>query len=77
MPNLYTHQSGNIMKTYALMAGFLVLVVAIFWVFSQAMGDSTILYFGIILALAMNVGSYWWSDKLVMAMTRAKEADSN
>jgi len=54
-----------------------VLVVAIFWVFSQAMGDSTILYFGIILALAMNVGSYWWSDKLVMAMTRAKEADSN
>ena len=34
MPNLYTHQSGNIAKTYALMAGFLT-IVALFCVISQ------------------------------------------
>lgn len=75
MPSLYTHQSSNMAKTWALMTGFLVLVIVIAWLFAYALGDSTILYAGVILALVMNFASYWWSDKLVIAMTGAKEAD--
>jgi len=52
---------------------FLVFVIAVGWVFAQAMGSPIILYIAVIIALIMNVGSYWYSDKLVLAMTRAKE----
>lgn len=69
---IYTHQSKNIFKTWALMTGFFIFVIIIGWVFSRAFGNPAILYFAVIFSVAMNVLSYWYSDKLVLAMTRAK-----
>lgn len=75
MTTLYTHQSANIVKTWFLMAMFLVLVIAIGYGVSWYMGNSFILYFAVGFALIMNVGSYWFSDKMVLRMTNAVEAD--
>lgn len=69
---IYTHQSNNIAKTWALMAGFLIFVILIGWVFSQALGNPSILYIAIAISLIINILSYWFSDKLVLAMSRAK-----
>lgn len=73
MASLYTHKSSNIRKTWFLFTGFFVVVIAIGWVFSQAYGDSSILYFAVIFSTVMSFISYYYSDKIVLAMTRARE----
>jgi heat shock protein HtpX len=37
------------------------------------MGNSAILYIAVIFSVLMSFGSYWWSDKIVLAMSGAKE----
>lgn len=72
MPTLYTQSDKNTRNTYILMSVFLVFVIAVGWVFSEAMGSSYILWFAVIFSVLMSVGSYWYSDKLVLAMSKAK-----
>ncbi len=72
MATLYTQQNNNIFKTWLLMTSFLVLVIAIGYAASWYMGNPSILYISIIFALIMNVGSYWFSDKIVLSMTGAQ-----
>lgn len=73
MATLYTHQSENITKTWVFLTMFFVLIIAIGFVFSEAYHNPSILYFAVIFSLLMNVGSYWWSDKLVLSMVHAQE----
>ncbi len=75
MTSLYTHRSENIRKTWFIFAAFLVIVIGIGWVFTQVYGDSSILYFAVIFSVVMSFISYWWSDKLVLAMSRARPVD--
>jgi heat shock protein HtpX len=71
MATLYTQQSANVQKTWLLMTVFLVLVIALGYGASYYLGNSFILYASVAFALLMNVGSYWFSDKLVLRMTGA------
>lgn len=72
MATLYTQQGKNIRKTWLLMTVFFIIVIAIGYAVSWYLGDVSILYIAVIIALVMNVGSYWFSDKLVVSMTGAK-----
>lgn len=58
------------------MGVFVVLVAAIGYVFGQAMDWS---YWGLVVAMgvsfAMAWGSYWYSDKIVLSMSRARPVD--
>lgn len=74
MATIYTQQSNNIMKTWFLMSAFFVGVIAVGYGAAYFMNNPVILYVAVILALVMNVGSYWYSDKLVIKMTGAKLA---
>lgn len=69
---IYTHQSSNVAKTWAIMAAFFAFIIVVGFVFAQAMQSPGILYAAVIFSLVMNVGSYWFSDKLVLAMSGAK-----
>lgn len=69
---LYAHKDSNIRKTWALMILFFLFVIGVGFVFSRAQNNPAILYFAVIFSVVMNVGAYWWSDKLVLAMSRAK-----
>jgi len=72
MASLYTQQSSNVRKTWMLFTLFLVVVIGAGWVFSQVFGDSSILYIAVIFSLIMNILGYWYSDKIVLSMARAK-----
>jgi heat shock protein HtpX len=74
MATLYTQQGKNVRKTWFLMLGFFVMVIALGYVASYLMGSPAILYGAVIIALLMNVGSYWFSDSLVIKMTGAVPA---
>ncbi len=72
--SIYNHRDANIRKTWLLVTLFFVLIIGVGWVFAQAQGDPTILYVAIIFSILMNVVSYWYSDKLVLKLTRARPA---
>lgn len=71
--SLYTHQSSNIRKTWLLMVGFLVLVIGLGYFLSYYFGDPAILYIAVVIALVQSVTSYWYSDKIALRATGAKE----
>lgn len=75
--NLYTHQSANVFKTYVLMGVFLSMVVAAGYAASWYLGSPAILYGAVAMAIGTNIYSYWMSDKLVLRMTKARQADAS
>lgn len=70
--NLYTHKDANIRKTWLLFTIFFGVVIGLGWLFSQLYGNSAILVIAILFSIAMSFVSYWWSDKIVLAMSRAQ-----
>lgn len=71
MATLYTQADSNTRKTWFLLTGFLVLIIALGWFFSYLLDNSGILYFAVILSIVMSAGSYWYSDKIVLSMYKA------
>lgn len=74
MSSLYSTQSSNVWKTWTLMTGFLVVVIGIGWFLSLYYDSSGILIFAFLFSLGMNFMSYWFSDKIVLSISGAKEA---
>lgn len=72
--NLYTHQDKNIWKTWALMLFFLLFVIALGWFIAYYYQSPGILYFAVFFAIFMNILSYWYSDKIVLRLHKAKPA---
>jgi len=62
---------GNLVKTGVLLAALTVLLVLI----GGALGGQNGMVMAFVLALVMNFGSYWFSDKIVLAMYRAQPVD--
>ena len=56
------------------MALFFVIVIILGWLISIFYGNTSILYIAVLLAVFMNVFSYWFSDKIVLALHKAKPA---
>jgi heat shock protein HtpX len=72
MPSIYKQADSNSRKTWFLLTGFLVFIILIGWLFSYLLNDVVILYFAVFLSVFMSFGSYWWSDKIVLSMYKAK-----
>lgn len=75
MPSLYTYQSSNVVKTYILMGLFLVVVLALGYFVSFYYNNPGLFYIAIIFSLLMNVASFWWSDKIVLSISKARPAE--
>lgn len=75
MATLYTEQSKNVSKTWLLMTVFFLVVIGFGWFFSFYYNDPNILYFFVIFSILMNIFSYWFSDKIVLRLAGAKEAN--
>ena len=62
----------NTIKTFLLMSAMMILFLLV----GDLLGGRSGLMFAFIFSLAMNFGSYWFSDKIVLTMYRAREVNS-
>ena len=73
MPTLYTQVSKNVFKTWLLISLFLVFIIGLGYLFSYNLQDPSILYIAVAFSFLMSFISYWFSDKIALAISRARE----
>jgi heat shock protein HtpX len=73
MATIYTQADKNTRLTWVYITGFLIFVMGVGFVFAGAMHNSLILYIAVAFSVGMSFVSYWWSDKIVLSMSSAKE----
>jgi len=74
MATLYNRSDANKRQTWFLMTIFFVFIILIGYLFATAMNEPIILYFAVGFSVVSSFISYWYSDKIVLAMSDAKEA---
>ncbi|MCP6719054.1 MAG: M48 family metallopeptidase [Patescibacteria group bacterium] len=72
MPTLYTHADSNIRKTWLLIILFLVLIISLGWLFSYILDNTIFLILAFSFSVLQAFASFWYSDKIVLAITRAR-----
>jgi len=72
---VYSQITGNKVKTLVIIFFFIIFISFFFFLIGKYTGNSnTYFTIGIIFSLVTSVGSYFYSDKLVLAMSGAKPA---
>jgi heat shock protein HtpX len=74
-PNIYTEAGKNVWRTWLFMIFFLLLIITIGYVFADIYQNTSILFGAVIFAVVMNFVSYWYSDKIVLGLHHAREAN--
>lgn len=69
---LYTQAESNIRKTWLFVTLFLVFIIFLGWLFSYLLDSQSILFFAVIFSITTSIGSFWFSDKIVLSLTHAK-----
>lgn len=77
MATLYTQADANIRRTWFLITGFLVLIIALGWLFSYLFDNYAILIFAVIFSVIQAFISYWYSDKIVLALSGAQPIEKS
>lgn len=77
MATLYTLQNTNTRKTWLLMSLFFIVIMMLGWAASWYYRSPAILYGFVFFSILMNIFSYWFSDKIVLSMSGAKEITRN
>ncbi len=68
--------NANITKTYVFMAGFVAFVVAAAYIMGNALGyGNSWMFLAVLFSVVSSFVSYYWGDKLVLAMSGARPAD--
>jgi heat shock protein HtpX len=68
---LYTQAERNIRKTWLLITLFLIFIIFIGWLFSYLFNSYWPLIIAVVIALIQSISSYWYSDKIILSLSRA------
>ena len=74
---MYEQISGNVWRSRVLIFLFLAFFAGIGYVFSRVLDNPLIMPLAIIVAVVMTVGSFYYSDKIVLASMRARPAEKD
>jgi heat shock protein HtpX len=79
MSTLYTQSDSNRAKSWFLLSAFFIFIILVGYVFSYQANNPSILIFAVLFSVLSSFISYWWSDKIVLAMSDATlvEHDTN
>jgi heat shock protein HtpX len=73
---LYEQIASNKRRSFLLVFLFVCLIFIVAWVFDQFVGMGKAgIAFAVVLAVAMTAGSYYYSDRVVLAMSRARPVE--
>lgn len=72
---MYKQIDSNKRNSFLMIAIFIGLVIGVGWFFSYEYNEQWILYLAIIIAFIQSFTSYWWSDKISLAISGAKPAN--
>jgi len=75
MPTLYTHVASNKQKTVLLLGIFLILIIGVGWIFARAYDSPVILYIAVGFSTIQAWISYYYSDRITLAISRAQKLD--
>src|SRR5438034_9767581 len=71
--NIYNAISANKWKSWLIMSLFVIFITTIGYVFGRATGNSAYVFIALILAGISSIGSYFYSDKIILATSGAKQ----
>jgi heat shock protein HtpX len=69
---LYTNKEQNIRRTWLLFTSFFGLVIGLGWVISNVYNSPGILYIAVLFSIISSLISYWSSDSIALALSRAQ-----
>jgi heat shock protein HtpX len=70
---MYDQIDSNKRRTVFLIGVFLVFIIGLGWLFSRLFETPLILVLAVVISVAMSWASYWYSDRIVLSMSRARE----
>ncbi len=74
--SIHSQIQGNITKTYIIMSAFVVFVVLVAYVLGVSLGYGTgFMWIAVLFSVVSSFASYYWGDKMVLAMSGAKPAN--
>lgn len=72
---LYTLAESNIRKTWLYLFFFFLLIISLGWLLSHFFENQLIFWLFFIFAIFTNFFSYWYSDKVVLSLVKAKKIE--
>lgn len=71
----YQSVSSNKRRSVAIMIGFVFFIALVTWVFASVMEyDLSFVGVALIFSGAVSFASYWWSDKIILGISKARQA---
>lgn len=76
MLNVYESVAANKRRTWVIMAVFILFITATAWVLGEALGyGPSFVGWAIILSGFMSLGGYWFSDTIILSISKARPAN--
>ncbi|MBI3955915.1 M48 family metallopeptidase [Candidatus Gottesmanbacteria bacterium] len=74
--SIHSQIQGNVTKTYIIMSAFVAFVVLAGYAMGQALGyGNSWMWIAVLFSVVSSFASYYWGDKMVLAMSGAKPAN--